>query len=116
MKNSPMPMSVWPMAALAGLALLVLRPAHADDTPFAITIKNHQFQPGELTIPAGQKIKIIVRNQDPVTAEFESLEFHREKLVQAGQEITVFVGPLDPGTYEYFDDFHPESRGHLIAK
>jgi hypothetical protein len=28
----------------------------------------------------------------------------------------VFVGPLDPGSYEFFDDFHNDTRGHLIAK
>jgi hypothetical protein len=51
-----------------------------------------------------------------VTAEFESSSLHREKIVNPGSQIAVFVGPLDPGSYEFFDDFHGETRGHLIAK
>jgi len=57
-----------------------------------------------------------VHNDNATPSEFESTQFHREKVVPPGQEITVFVGPLDPGSYEFFDDFHPETRGHLVAK
>jgi plastocyanin len=74
------------------------------------------FVPSEVQIPAGAKVKLIVRNENPTASEFESTQFHREKVVPPGQEITVFVGPLDPGSYEFFDDFHPETRGHLIVK
>jgi hypothetical protein len=28
----------------------------------------------------------------------------------------VFIGPLRAGRYEFFDDFHPSSRGHIVAK
>jgi len=28
----------------------------------------------------------------------------------------VFVGPLQPGRYEFFDDFHPASRGVLVVR
>jgi hypothetical protein len=41
---------------------------------------------------------------------------HREKIVNAGGEIIQYVGPLDPGSYEFFDDFHGATRGHLVAK
>jgi plastocyanin len=104
--------------ALGGafLALAIAAPAWADDAPYVIAIKNHQFVPANVEIPAGKKVKLVVRNQDTTTSEFESVQFHREKVVGPGSEITVFVGPLDPGSYEFFDDFHPETRGHLIAK
>ena len=65
---------------------------------------------------AGQKLKLIVRNRDATMSEFESSDFHREKVVAPGGEISVFVGPLDAGSYEFFDDFHPEDRGHLVVK
>ena len=51
-----------------------------------------------------------------MTAEFESNSLHREKIVTAGGQIAVFVGPLDPGSYEFFDDFHNSTRGHLVVK
>jgi len=91
-------------------------PALADDPSFLIVLKNNQFVPSEVQIPAGVKVKLVVRNDNPTASEFESTQFHREKLVTPGQEITVFVGPLDPGSYEFFDDLHPETRGHLVVK
>jgi hypothetical protein len=101
---------------LAALALGVALPAHANDGDIVITIKDGKFVPTEVPVPAGKKLKVIVRNQDATTSEFESTDFHREKVVQGNDEITVFVGPLDAGSYEFFDDFHPDNRGHLVAK
>jgi hypothetical protein len=91
-------------------------PASADDPSFPIVMKNNQFVPSEAPIPAGVKVKLMVRNENATPSEFESTQLHREKVVPSGQEITVFVGPLDPGSYEFFDDFHPEARGHLVVK
>jgi plastocyanin len=98
------------------ICLLVAAPAFADDPSFSIVLRNNQFVPSEVQIPAGAKVKLIVRNENSTASEFESTEFHREKVVPPGQEITVFVGPLDPGSYEFFDDFHPQTRGHLVVK
>jgi hypothetical protein len=102
-------------AVLTILALMAT-PALADEPIVAIGLKDHQFVPSEVSIPHGVKVKLIVHNADPTTAEFESVELHREKIVEPGGEISVFVGPLDPGSYEFFDDFHPQTRGHLIVK
>jgi len=102
------------LAAL--LVLCLATPAVADDAGVVIAIKDHKFVPSEVEIPAGKKVKLIVRNQDSTVSEFESVEFHREKVVQPGGEITLFVGPLEPGRYEFFDDFHPDTRGHLVVK
>jgi hypothetical protein len=91
-------------------------PAFADDPTVNIDLKDHQFVPGEVPVPAGVKVKLLVKNDQAMTAEFESNSLHREKIVQPGDTITVYVGPLDPGSYEFFDDFHNATRGHLIAK
>jgi hypothetical protein len=91
-------------------------PALADDPVVTITLNDHQFAPSEVPVPAGVKVKLLVRNEQQMAAEFESNSLHREKIVNAGGEITVFVGPLDAGSYEFFDDFHNDTRGHLIAK
>jgi hypothetical protein len=96
--------------------LLAAVPATADEPSFSIALKHNQFVPSEIQIPSGVKVTLLVRNNDPTPAEFESNELHREKVVTPGQQITVFVGPLDPGRYEFFDDFHPQTRGHLVAK
>lgn len=96
--------------------LLVAASAAAADTPANIVIRNRAFEPSELNVPAGQKIELHVRNEDSAASEFESAELHREKVVPAGQEVVVYVGPLRAGRYEFFDDFNPKSRGHIVAK
>jgi heme/copper-type cytochrome/quinol oxidase subunit 2 len=99
------------------LALLLAWPAAAADTPTAsLTIRNRAFEPTELEVPAGQKIELHVRNADAAASEFESDELHREKVVPAGQEVVVFIGPLRAGRYEFFDDFNPAARGHIVAR
>jgi heme/copper-type cytochrome/quinol oxidase subunit 2 len=98
------------------LVFAAAAPAVADDPMVTITLKDHQFVPVEVPVPAGVKVQLLVKNEQDVTAEFESNSLHREKIVTAGGQITVFVGPLDPGSYEFFDDFHNATRGHLVAK
>lgn len=83
---------------------------------YVLTLKNNQFSPKELTIPAHQKIKLIVKNQDTAAAEFESTDLNREKVVTPNSEITVYIGPLDAGTYTFFDDFHRDTTGAVIVK
>jgi hypothetical protein len=104
------------IACAATLALGAASSSRAAGADIVIAIKDGRFVPSEVPVPAGTKLKLIVRNQDSSMSEFESIEFHREKTVAPGQEISVFVGPLDPGSYEFFDDFHPQNRGHLVAK
>lgn len=101
------------IGVLTGLA----SPALADDLPsVTLTIKDHRFAPADLTIPADTKVVIVIKNLDPTPEEFESTDFHREKVVTGGGEIEVYVGPLPAGTYEFFADFHPTTRGRLIVK
>lgn len=98
-------------------AVLFSAPAYADTPEQHLSIKNHVFAPQELTVPANRKIKLIVKNEDSEAAEFESYELNREKVVPANGEITVYLDPLDPGTYPFFDDFHRDTTtGKVIAK
>jgi hypothetical protein len=103
-----------PCAALVLLA--VAASARADEPSVTIAIRGAQFVPSEVEIPANVKVRLAVRNENQAASEFESIELHREKVVAAGQEIAVYVGPLQPGRYEFFDDFHPQARGHLVVK
>jgi len=81
-----------------------------------ITIKNHQFNPSSLIIPAEQKVQITVDNQDSTPEEFESFDLDREQVVEGNKKITVFIGPLIPGTYNYWADYHQDSKGVIVAK
>ena len=101
---------------VAAVLLLQAVPAQAQAPSFSIAIRDNQFDPAELSVPAGQKIELHVTNERAAASEFESAELRREKIVPPGQQVTVYVGPLRPGSYEFFDDFNPQTRGHIIAR
>ncbi len=98
--------------------LLLSGLARASDLPeYKLVIKNHRFEPAELSVPSGQKIKLLVENQDATAEEFESYELNREKVVAANATISVFIGPLAPGRYPYFGDFNQATaKGTIVAK
>lgn len=97
--------------------LFAVGAASADDPAFKLTLRDHRFEPAELVVPAGQKIKLEVENQDATPEEFESYELNREKVVPAKATVVIFVGPLKPGRYPFFGDFNKDSaKGVLIAK
>ena len=82
-----------------------------------LTIRDHKFEPAELKIPAGAKIKLSIENHDATPEEFESHELNREKIVGGNGTITVFIGPLDAGKYPFFGDFHQETaQGVLVVQ
>jgi uncharacterized protein (DUF58 family) len=91
--------------------------ARADEPSFSLTIKNHQFEPTELEVPANTKVKLVVKNADPTPEEFESHDLKREKVIQGGKETSLYVGPLRPGRYEFFGDYNPKTaRGFIVVK
>jgi len=82
----------------------------------SITVKNHRFQPAEIHAPAGVPIEIRVKNLDPAPMEFESVRLRVEKVVPGNSEGVVRVRPLEPGRYNFFDDFHQETTGVLVVR
>ena len=95
-----------------------IQSAFAADIPvFETSIKNHRFEPAEITIPAGTKVKLLVSNQDPGPEEFESHELNREKVIPGGRQAVIYVGPLAPGKYPFFGEFHSDTaQGTITAK
>ena len=110
---------VGPAAAVAAVlsALLVTgASARAEDVP-TLEFRQHRFEPNRVEVPAHVKFRLTVRNTDDTADEFESVDLNREKLVAPGQTITVFLGPLEPGEYKFFGDFHQDTaQGVIVAK
>jgi high-affinity iron transporter len=108
-----------PPLAVAGLLAAMLvggPPARADDLP-TLLFRQHRFVPDRIVVPANVKFRLLVQNTDDSADEFESNDLNREKLVPAGATITVFLGPLAPGEYRFFGDFHQDTaQGVLVAK
>ena len=99
-----------------GTCTLGIAPAIAQES-YVIVIKDHRMTPEDLQVPAGQKIKLLVDNQDATPEEFESHILNREKIIPGNSKATIFIGPLKPGTYEYFGDFNQATaQGRIIAK
>lgn len=108
------------LAAILGFVVLGsgVQPARADDAPtFTIVIKDHVFDPSEVTVPVGKRVKLIVENRDSAPEEFESLDLRREKVIAGGATATIWVGPLPAGEYVFVGEFHEDTaHGKLIAK
>jgi plastocyanin len=101
------------------LFLLAFVPALALAQPpeVKLVIKDHHFSPAELKVPANTKVKLLVENQDATPEEFESHDLNREKVIQGRSRATVYVGPLQPGRYRFFGEFHEATaQGAIIAE
>ena len=106
------------MTVLLSLAALAFcGGALAQDASFTITIRDHRFEPSELQVPAGKKIRLLVKNLDPTPEEFESHDLKREKVIPGKSEATIIIGPLKPGTYKFVGEFHESTaKGSIVAK
>ena len=102
---------------LAAATALLASPALAQAPGFALTVRDQKFEPAELEVPAGQKFELRITNAETVSIEFESSDLRREKVITRGQTATLYLGPLKPGRYEFFDEYNEKvARGALIVK
>lgn len=105
------------MKSVLLLALLLPFASYADDEIFSLIIKDHRFQPTEISIPAGKKVKFLVENQDATPEEFESHSLNREKVIAGKSKATIYIGPLAPGRYSFEGEFNPKTaQGVIVAQ
>lgn len=74
-----------------------------------IEIRNNLFIPQTVMIPANKKVKLIFINHDSTPEEIDSFDLNREKVIFGNSRGSIFVGPLPPGTYEFFGEYHPNT-------
>lgn len=99
------------------LALSLAPVAAFADEPISITLKNHQFTPSEITVPAGKAFTLKLTNEDPTPEEFESKTMDFEKVVAGKGSIVVHVLPQSAGKYLFYGEYHEDSaKGHVTAK
>ena len=89
-------------------------PATAAET-LRLSLKDHRFTPETIVVPAGEKFRIEVSNFDATPEEFESHDLKIEKIVVGGGTIAVSAGPLQPGTYAVFGDYHPDTAKATVT-
>lgn len=120
-RNRHRPDSLWLTVGIAALALLLSMSsvsAHADDMPtIQLLMKDGRLFPETLEVPANTRFRLQIRNEGPGAAEFESLELRKETVLAPGVTRVLVFHPMKPGTYKFFDEFHPETaQGKIVAK
>lgn len=91
--------------------------AHAADVlEVRLELGDGKLSPARIEVPAGQRIKLFVKNTGKSAAEFESLPLRKEKVLAPGVESYVVIAPLKAGEYKFFDDFHQSAQGVIVAK
>jgi plastocyanin len=91
------------------LAVLLRSPFSLAMSEIVVNIREHLFYPSEITIPADTKVKIIFFNHDSTPEELDSFDLNREKVVFGHAKATIYIGPLAPGKYRFFGEYHPAS-------
>lgn len=98
------------------LPMMAAEAAYADILQLKLQLKDHLFSPATLYVPAGEKIKLVIDNQDSTPEEFESFSLNREKVILGQSKGVVFIGPLQPGEHPFFGEYHPDSaRGVIVV-
>ena len=92
--------------------------AVADDMPtIKLLMKDGRLYPETLAVPANTRFRLEVKNEGPGAAEFESLELRKELVMAPGVTRSLVFHPMKPGSYKFFDDFHPATgQGVIVAK
>ena len=98
------------------LSLLASAVGNAQEAVLTVSVKNHQFQPRQLTARANAPIAIRVKNLDSGRMEFESTNPSVEKVIGGNSEAVIKLGSLKPGRYEFYDDFDQRSTMILVIR
>lgn len=105
------------MKRLILLALFLPVAAFAADDEYTLLLSAHRFEPSELTVPSGKKIRLIIENRDASEEEFDSHALNREKWIAPNSSVTLYIGPLDKGRYPFDGELHEDTaKGVIIAR
>jgi len=84
---------------------------------FSIKALGGMLEPAVIEVPADTRFKIEIENEGSDPVEFESTELHIEKVLAGGAKSYVVINGLKPGTYTFFDDFHPNTgKVQIVVK
>lgn len=88
----------------------------AEVATYRIELRDGELLPPVLVVPAKTRFKLHVVNIGTKPSEFESNQMRLEEVLFMGMDTTLTVTPLDPGEYDYFDEFQPGVMGKLTAQ
>lgn len=104
-------------AALLVASTLGLTSAARAEEPITITLQNDQFTPAEVKIKANTDVTIKFVNADAAAAEIEAKDLKIEKVVAGNSEVTVSVGPQEPGRYLFVNEYKEDTvKGFIVVE
>jgi hypothetical protein len=117
-RATPRPALPLLVLAVALLPALTLGARAADEEPlFRIEFNDGKVTPQRLEVPAKTRFRLELHNLGKEPAEFESKELRKEKVLAPGTSSILVIRTLDPGEYDFFDDFHLDAPpAVLVAK
>lgn len=103
------------LSTALAFALLACGVARAADPTFRIEFRDGVVTPKRLEVPARTRIVLELVNNGETPAEFESKELRKEKVLAPGASSSLVFRSLDPGEYEFFDDFHLDAPPSVLV-
>jgi plastocyanin len=88
-------------------------PAQSTGGGDSVEIAEFQFEPEEITVPAGTSITFTNRDAAAHTATADDSSFDTEELGKGDSARTTFN---DPGTYPYYCRFHVFMKGSVVVE
>lgn len=83
---------------------------------FQLMLEHHLFFPSRLEVPANTKFRLVIENRDSTAEEFDSFDLNREKVIFPRSSARLFVGPLEPGNFEFFGEYNSSTaKGVIVA-
>lgn len=108
------------LIAMLGVAIVasIAVGAQAEDLAvFKLVARDGAFAPTKIEVPAGKRFKIEISNEGKGPIEFESRDLKQEKVLASGAKSSLVINALKPGSYVFFDDYHPDApKGQIVAK
>jgi hypothetical protein len=80
------------IAVLPGFAVAI-------DFQVNLTIEGQRLFPSKVKVPAGQKVTLVVCNQDATLEDFQSHELNRGKAIAGKSTATIYIGSITAGSY-----------------
>ena len=79
--------------------------------PVTLTAANFAFSPADISAGVGDTIEFT--NEDDTEHSFTSEEAGIDEDAEGGGSVSISLGDVEPGSYEYVCKYHPEMTGNL---
>ena len=107
-------MGTWQLTVLAAAAAGALAAcgggeATDDGGPADLTAADFSFSPAELSAAAGEETAFEVANDGDAEHNVTITELDVDQDIEPGAHLFVTVTPPEPGSYEFFCAYHPDT-------